>query len=470
MGLVRRLSFPRALLVAALLVAWGCGAGGGGSAVCGNGIVEAGEDCDFGAGNGPGSGCEATCRYSCKTSPDSCDDGDPCNGAEVCVPVTVNGQAGQRCQSGTALADCTPCGGGFCGAGACRSSVCGDGCRDSAKGEQCDDGNTANLDGCDATCRFEQVHRVNWLKMQFVTDAYCTRNAIGRAVAGLAQGIVQQEIDGVVLDGSLTNLLVFRQLDDLSGTTDPSLSLGVCSGAPAPPPAGSTYGGAVDLDWWYVVDPQTLDGARTPLASMAASVATSQLEAGPAAITFALGLGGAAPVLLSSAMLRGAVGPASVPTTSTGTTPGHLAIEHLDPTLQSFASVGQPNANGAARLCGDVSAGSLATQRVPAPLAVGGSAACSQGYTSANSLLDLLVGGCTALGLVQVVSSTQPDATNPGAASVGAGPPYALVADASRVVTACRDATGASVDLPDCLQAAAYSVYFKFTTDRVIAR
>jgi hypothetical protein len=132
--------------------------------------------------------------------------------------------------------------------------------------------------------------------------------------------------------------------------------------------------------------------------------------------------------------------------------------------------VGQPNANGAAQLCGDVGAGSLATQRVPAPLVVGGSAACSQGYTSANSLLDLLVGGCTALGLVQVVSSTQPDATNPGAASVGAGPPYAFVADASRVVTACRDATGASVDLPGCLQAAAYSVYFKFTTDRVIAR
>ena len=45
---------------------------------------------------------------------------------------------------------------------------CGNGVRD--VGEQCDDGNNKNLDGCSSTCQLEQVHRLNAIDMQVNTD------------------------------------------------------------------------------------------------------------------------------------------------------------------------------------------------------------------------------------------------------------------------------------------------------------
>jgi cysteine-rich repeat protein len=66
--------------------------------VCGNGVVETGEDCDDG-GTAPGDGCDAVC--------------------------------------------------------ACEAGVCGDG--DVNCGEQCDDGGTVPGDGCDAACQREAV-------------------------------------------------------------------------------------------------------------------------------------------------------------------------------------------------------------------------------------------------------------------------------------------------------------------------
>ena len=60
--------------------------------------------------------------------------------------------------------------------------VCGNGVREA--GEQCDDGNTASLDGCTKTCGFEQVHRMDKLEMLFNTDTYCTGNALGGAIKG----------------------------------------------------------------------------------------------------------------------------------------------------------------------------------------------------------------------------------------------------------------------------------------------
>ena len=124
---------------------------------CGDGIVEPGEDCDFGSANGPGSGCETTCHFSCMKSPqDSCQKSDLCAGTSSCNTVVVGGKTGQACSAATQAAKCTACTNGFCGStGACFASTCGDGCVDAAAGEQCDHGagNGAGT-GCESNCKW----------------------------------------------------------------------------------------------------------------------------------------------------------------------------------------------------------------------------------------------------------------------------------------------------------------------------
>jgi hypothetical protein len=156
---------------------------------------------------------------------------------------------------------------------------------------------------------------------------------------------------------------------------------------------------------------------------------------------------------------------------SAGNPPGHLASEHLDPALQSYASNGEPDDIGAGKLCGNVGAASLDQVPVPAELAAGGSIACDQGYGAQNSLLDVMVGGCTVFGFVNVIAASQPDQVDPNAPVAGAGGPYMLTPNAmTKAVDGCRDANNQTVALNTCLNAAAYSAFFKFATGRVIAK
>jgi len=104
---------------------------------CGNGIIEAGEGCDDG----------------------NTDDGDGCNGE--CL-VEDNYACGV-CEEGLTGSD--SCAGGYCTeptgdypTGVCTGApapYCGDGYVDD--GEQCDDGNDREGDGCDAECFVECV-------------------------------------------------------------------------------------------------------------------------------------------------------------------------------------------------------------------------------------------------------------------------------------------------------------------------
>lgn len=456
------------------------------SAICGNSITELGEQCDFGSGNGPGTGCETNCTFSCTTAPNSCDDGNLCDGAETCGTVTVSGRTGQRCTAGTPLGNGASCGAGrICSAQVCTLSTCGDGFIDGSAGEsceppntatcdvacrtlqcgdgiragaeQCDDGGTLNLDGCDASCRFEQSHRMTSLAISFTTSTYCPVNALGTALTGsVARNDLTTALTAGIADGSITAIFHALGLDDLTGTTDPSLSLGVLG---ANPQTGTTtYNGANDLDWWHTTDAASINAARTPTTLMPASIAAKVLNAGPADFAIDVNFAGT-PVRMDTlaGKIRGTIGATSTPLTSTTTTPGHLASENLDPALMSYATM------TGAQMCGNTTAQSLASVVAPAVIIGCGFGKCTQCYTTANTLLDVVVSGCDVLLVGQQVRATQPDTSRvPGNV-------FRFTANAQRIVTSCTK-NNVATTLQDCFANAAYSTLYNFTTGRVIAK
>src|SRR5207247_2940095 len=93
---------------------------------CGNGVLEAGEQCDDG-NTVAGDGCSPNCRL------------------EVCGNHILD--PGEQCDDGNTVS------GDGCPATCQREPRCGDGVVDA--GEQCDDGNTVSGDGCSASCQLE---------------------------------------------------------------------------------------------------------------------------------------------------------------------------------------------------------------------------------------------------------------------------------------------------------------------------
>ena len=118
---------------------------------CGDGTIdpERNEQCDD-ANTVDHDGCTG-CRYDCQSDAE-CDDGNPCNGLEICVG---------QCQRGSALSVGAACSTAAIPSGHCRplaaeltcvSATCGDGRIEGA--EHCDDGNIASGDGCENDCRY----------------------------------------------------------------------------------------------------------------------------------------------------------------------------------------------------------------------------------------------------------------------------------------------------------------------------
>src|SRR5438128_277183 len=77
---------------------------------CGNGTVDAGEDCDQGGSNGTaGSCCSASCRFVtsgtvCRAAVNECDVAETCTGASTTCPTDAKQPAGTAC-----TADTNPC-------------------------------------------------------------------------------------------------------------------------------------------------------------------------------------------------------------------------------------------------------------------------------------------------------------------------------------------------------------------------
>jgi fibro-slime domain-containing protein len=149
---------------------------------CGDGKVNAaGEQCDDGNVT-PGDGCTGGCKlepfYTCPTP------GQPCKTTIVCGDLKVTGD--EACDDGTTtgLAGCSkdckqvlpgftcPTDNGI--GGACAPVTvpkCGDGRLDF--GEYCDDGNTANLDGCSSTCTLEPGYTCSAPGVKCTLVAFC---------------------------------------------------------------------------------------------------------------------------------------------------------------------------------------------------------------------------------------------------------------------------------------------------------
>jgi cysteine-rich repeat protein len=442
------------------------------AATCGNGILEGGEECDAGASNGAGTGCESICKFSCSGpgTQGSCVDMNACHAAPTCTAITVGGKPGQKCATGANKADGAACGAGsICLATVCKPSVCGDGYRDPAKNEQCDDGNVTKLDACDNTCKFEQSQRVIGMKMQFATDAYCTTNALGSAIASVARTSFQDSLDTGIKDGSVSALFTFG--GDLAGATGP-VTIGNISGAP--PSNAPPYDGVSDLDWWYTPTPSSIDATRTARATLTGTYAGGVLNA-TGRLNLITSVGGSlASLAVSGAKITIPIGTQNVPTTAAAASPpGHVAAEHLLPTLQSYSSAGGAAGSPAGQMCGNIAATSLDQTAAPLSFLPGGANPCTEQYSTANRLIDIIVGGCTVKVVINLtaIKKTQPDQADPSVTPAGAGAPYTLTADpTTKRVTGCKDKAGAVVALQACLNAAAYSMSFKYATDRVIIR
>jgi cysteine-rich repeat protein len=449
------------------------------ASTCGDGVVAAGEVCD----GGPG--CKPDCTFLCTDDPATqCAGTAPacqkfaCKADHSCEIVANEAASLKPCDQANAA--------NVCIMGACKAApVCGNGIVEF--GEDCDDGNSNSLDGCDR-CSFEQAAHVTSLVQQFSTDTFCIKNALGTAISTLpaAQDFIQQTWSFPVASGDLS--LVFKFL----GKLDPSgarstFNLGFVDATPVrfnPQDDGTfadNYNGASDLDWWYTVrDPDndtSIDPNGTPRVQLPAEITNRHLIAGPGTIENLRLLFALAPANVElfnariDATLDTKLSKPKLATTSTP--PGHVASEHLSPDFSTFESSGISSALGG--MCSDVSAKSLANAS-PGLLGVCADPADPTGTTPAfpdNHLLDVFISGCQLFttdpntgepGFVPTIAPTQPDGSLDGSTYTFAVDPV------THQVTSCKK-DGQPDDNPDeCLANATFSSYFKIAADRVILR
>jgi len=141
--------------------------------LCGNGILNPGEECDDG-NTINGDGCSSTCLMEgpgpeCGNGlleiTEECDDGNTTSGDGCTAACEVEHSAplecgngildvGEECDDGN-TADGDGCS-AFCVIEEEPEAVCGNGILEEPE-EECDDGNTINDDGCSATCEIEEI-------------------------------------------------------------------------------------------------------------------------------------------------------------------------------------------------------------------------------------------------------------------------------------------------------------------------
>ena len=354
-----------------------------------------------------------------------------------------------------------------CTAGTCTGAVCGNHIREA--GEQCDDGNLIDLDGCDSTCHFEQETRSTQVVLQWAHDAFCTHDVLLEAVqnAGFANvhSTIQGDLNTYVTNGTTGVVFKYFSITDPKGQSG-TTSVGSYNATPV------TYTGAFngnsDLDWWYTLDTTTAGSSPlyTPTSIESAGTFTAGVLNAAGGHVLLSAFGTSLLDLASIKLQLPIASPATAPVMSAGTPPGHLATENLDPTLTSFAKGGGTNAAPTGLLCGNVTAASLALTPVPAQL----QSNCNEGYGASNNMLDVFIGGCTNTFVGTIINKVQPDQINSDAPAAGGGGLYKFQ-EAATHVNGCTDKNGAVVSpYTLCLAPAAYSMYVKIAVDRVILK
>lgn len=160
----------------------------GGVLTCGNGVFDGGEGCDDG-NTSDGDGCGATCSCEITFVPMGCGLGG-CAAGEMYKVGTTYTVATAECPSPTDLCYTeAACGGALCG-----NSV-------PEAGEQCDDSNIIDGDGCNSTCQCEYT----WVDETcagptdnecLVTEMYQTGTSLSAQCAATTQCVVSAACDG----------------------------------------------------------------------------------------------------------------------------------------------------------------------------------------------------------------------------------------------------------------------------------
>jgi len=137
--------------------------------VCGDGIKNCNEECDSATTMDKPDTCRTTCKNpSCGdgiTDPGRNEECDPPDGGvtcdQFCFSTAVCGdgvkEGNEECDNGAANSDTVPDACRKTPPNDCKNAFCGDGVTDPSRNEECDDGNTADGDTCQANCTLPPV-------------------------------------------------------------------------------------------------------------------------------------------------------------------------------------------------------------------------------------------------------------------------------------------------------------------------
>jgi len=294
-------------------------------------------------------------------------------------------------------------------------------------GEECDDGNTAPWDGCSPTCRFEQTLRATQTDI-LPESMGCNLvggtgidNVTGRALGTLLLDAMNANSQNRINSGQNITLMMFLDLDDPLGQTDPMLRLGSADGRDFLTPFDGTRGESL------LVRATQLDAMRNLLS----------IES---------------PVSIVGGMLTGTDGTLyNVLSVNTATSsPINIRRARVTGRVVADAMMRRIDSITNGLICGGVSAADLDGVGWPSGIPMG----CAPPAGN-PSLLDMVVAGCSVAG-VPVVRAVQPD-FDLGGDGLFTGGSVLQDTDGDRIVDRCRDtASGVIINGNDCAQDPAF--------------